>query len=379
MPKVDSAELERMVNDGEIGAISVDTSIFDRFSCDLDSRSLSALEQFVGSPVAYILTDIVLGEVRGHMVRDAETATGAVKSALKSLTRSRRVNRAALNAVPVNLGLDDDIHQEVDQRVAAYVDQMGATKLTAGEFLNPDLLVDDYQGTLAPFENGKGKKNEFPDAIALLELERWGEQNGKHVLAVAADNGWVNFAERAKWVIVVEDLATTLALFNRVDRHIIDRTAAWLADPERFGPAEELEQTLSRYVDEMNVDVEAHSPFFYEANYYGAELRQWSRPSADDITVIASDKKSITLSFTVSIEVAAEADFALSVHDSWDRDHVAIGGAYLVKNIDLEVPVVLRIARDGGPDGAVIDLSTEGGRRVTLDFGEVGPDWDDEG
>jgi len=378
MPGIEKSELERMVVDGEIGAISVDTSIFDRFSCDLDSRSLTALEQFVGSPVAYLLTDIVLGEVRSHMIRDAEAATAGVRAALKRLSRSRRPDRTALNATPADLGLDGDIDQEVADRIAEYTEQMGVTKLTAGEFLNPDVLVHDYQATLAPFETGKGKKNEFPDAIALLELERWGERNEKHVLAVAADTGWAHFAERAKWVTVIDDLPTALGLFNRVDRHVVDRIVGWLTDPERFGPAEDLQQTLSRYVDNMNVDIEAHSPFFYDAAYYGAELKEWVQPSADDMTVISSDKESVTLSFTVRTKVAAKADFNLSVHDSIDGDNVSIGGAAVSKDIDLDVPIVLRVAREGGPDGAVLDLIAEGGRWVTLDFGYVEPDWGDE-
>jgi hypothetical protein len=129
----------------------------------------------------------------------------------------------------------------------------------------------------------------------------------------------------------------------------------------------------------MNIDIEAHSPFFYDADFYGAELRKWAAPSSGEMTVIASDEDSVTLSFSVSVEVAAEATFTLSVRDSLDGDHISIGGASVVRDIDLEVPIVLRVARDGGPDGAIIDINTEGGRYVILDFGYVEPDHDEEG
>jgi hypothetical protein len=379
MPRVDSSELERMVADGKVGAITLDTSIFDRFSCDLDSPSLTAVQQFVGSPVSYILSDLVLGEVRSHMIRDAELATSAVRSALKGLARFRRPDRVVLNATPGRLGLDRDIEEEVDTRITDYVAHMGASKLNAGGFLDPDVLVQDYQATLAPFETGKGKKSEFPDAIALLELETWGEQSGKHVLAVAADRGWMDFAKRARWVLVVEDLATALGLFNRVDRHVLERAAGWLAEPDRFPPAEELQQTLSRYIDEMNVDIQAHSAFFYGADFCGAELRRWVPPEAEDMTMIASDEKSLTLSFPVTVEVTAEATFTLSIRDSTDGDYISVGGASVVRDIHLDVPIVLRVARESGPEDAVIDIKAESGRYVTLDFGNVEPDFDDEG
>lgn len=40
-----------------------------------------------------------------------------------------------------------------------------------------------------PFEPNEGKKAEFPDAIALLELEGYGEQKRRYVLAVSRDGG----------------------------------------------------------------------------------------------------------------------------------------------------------------------------------------------
>ena len=52
MPNFDFDEMQQMVTDGAIGAISLDTSIFDQFACNLDSPSLEALEQFVGSSVS---------------------------------------------------------------------------------------------------------------------------------------------------------------------------------------------------------------------------------------------------------------------------------------------------------------------------------------
>jgi hypothetical protein len=51
MPNFNVDEMQQMIVDGANGAISLDTSIFDQFACNLESPSLEALEQFVGSSV----------------------------------------------------------------------------------------------------------------------------------------------------------------------------------------------------------------------------------------------------------------------------------------------------------------------------------------
>lgn len=40
-------------------------------------------------------------------------------------------------------------------------------------------LVNSYFKPLPPFESSGDKKNEFPNAIALLSLEKWAEENRK--------------------------------------------------------------------------------------------------------------------------------------------------------------------------------------------------------
>ncbi|TCP96426.1 hypothetical protein C8J46_109122 [Sphingomonas sp. PP-F2F-A104-K0414] len=373
MPEFETAELERMVAAGGIGGITIDTSVFDRFSCNLDSPSLTAMEQFVGSPVRFLLTDVVLGEIRSHMIRDAEKANASLEAALRELVRFRRPDAKAVSCVPNALAVDGSTVDEVETRIAAYLDDMEVERLTAGALVDIDGLLVSYFATLPPFETGKGKKAEFPDAIALLELEQWGERNGRHVLAVAADSGWSDFAREAKWVIVTDALPTALGLFHQAETHNVERATSLFAEKGRMAHVE-LASTLNRYVDSINPEVQAQSYLFHDVDLEGFALKDWEPPAAADVAVIASDETSLTLSFVVASTVEAEASFSFSIRDSWDGDQIAIGGATVIRDIPLDVAVVARVSRHGGADEAIVEIATEGARYVTFDFGAVEPD-----
>lgn len=134
------------------------------------------------SPVRFLLTDVILGEIRSHMVYDAEKANASLEAALRELVRFRRLDVKAVSCVPNALAVDGSTVHEVETRIAAHLDQMEVERLTAGALFDIDGLLISYFATLPPFETGKGKKAEFPDAIALLELEQSGERDGRHVL-----------------------------------------------------------------------------------------------------------------------------------------------------------------------------------------------------
>jgi hypothetical protein len=372
MPNFNVDEMQQMIVDGAIGAISLDTSIFDQFACNLESPSLEALEQFVGSSVQVILTDVVLGEVRSHLAKSATEATARLTNALKDFSRSRKGRRVASKKAAELLDVSADIAGEVEAWMTEYLEQVHAVTLTAGEFVSPDLLLADYLTSNPPFENTKAKKAEFPDAIALMELERWAAKHEKLVLAVSKDKGWVSFAEKSEWVITMEDLSSALGLFNSADAHIVERTAALLGDGEKYQLSSEMSDVLQSFVDDLSPWVDAQSPFQFYADYYGAALKSWAPPSVADFSVIESDPDSVTMTTQVTLTVTAEADFNFYVHDT--GDDISVGGTYMEKDINLYVPIVVKVARESGPDDVAISMTYETQRSISLDFGYVEPD-----
>ena len=58
-------------------------------------------------------------------------------------------------------------------RLKEYYKWIGAEVLNSNAYVDFERLMSMYFETKAPFEGGKNKKNEFPDAIALISLEAW--------------------------------------------------------------------------------------------------------------------------------------------------------------------------------------------------------------
>jgi hypothetical protein len=78
MPTMSESEIKAKIADGAIFAVSVDTAVFDKYSCNLDFKVLNKLDQFKTGPIKVILSEIVVNEIKTHIARDAEAAAAPV-------------------------------------------------------------------------------------------------------------------------------------------------------------------------------------------------------------------------------------------------------------------------------------------------------------
>ncbi|MEO9453627.1 PIN domain-containing protein [Chromobacterium phragmitis] len=67
----------------EYGAITIDTSIFDKNALKIDSGILKNLSQFKGKPAGLILSEIVINEIYSHLERKSFESRKNIESALK--------------------------------------------------------------------------------------------------------------------------------------------------------------------------------------------------------------------------------------------------------------------------------------------------------
>src|SRR5687767_11703800 len=70
VPVLTTDQLQELVDEAKLGAISVDTNVFHRFGYNLEAASLLALAQFPAHGITHLVTDVVSGEVRMHMVEN---------------------------------------------------------------------------------------------------------------------------------------------------------------------------------------------------------------------------------------------------------------------------------------------------------------------
>ncbi|MBN3739051.1 MULTISPECIES: PIN domain-containing protein [Burkholderia] len=223
---MDSMPAARILAD-EIGAIALDTSIFDQYKGRLDSGLLRRMTQFrYGGRVKVLMPDLIRREVLAHLTSDARTAAENLKKALRDAESAQLVSpdhtRQLLN------GLCDPA-AEAERRLSEWVKQTRAEIIDCAARVDLGCMFDRYFAAEPPFADTVDKKAEFPDAATLMALEHWADEHDTRVLLVSRDGDWERFCKRHSRLQSVGDLGAALSAFQ-------DESAQFIA--RRFADAE---------------------------------------------------------------------------------------------------------------------------------------------
>lgn len=371
MPSKTLKETKALIDKGEILAITMDTSIFDRFGCNLRYKGLTTVEQFKGKDISFVLSPVTIGEVRTHI--SAAVAEAAAK-AMAGINQFFKASHSSLKVdlVAKDIGVDIDAFMIAEEQIQTYLDRVGATIIS--EQVDSGELVRRYFEVHPPFGKSSEKKAEFPDAIALLTLEKWAEANDTLVLAVCTDRDWEAFAAESERIIYIKDLPAALGLFNDQDSVI----AARIVNSIKSGSASILESKiqdkLEYYIDGYDFDVDASSAFYYDYEIDNASIANWEYANKSAIVVVSSNDEEVVISFDLKVEALVEGSFTFSVRDSIDRDYVSLGGTAVEASADFTVNAIATFSKSNDRDPDLVDLEIDG-RGISVDFGSVEPDY----
>jgi len=370
----------------DFGAITIDNATFKGEGYRFYQGLLAQMKQFKESPVQVLQTDIVHNEAIKHIGQEISKARTSIEQALRSANKQLKIEVDDINRSRQLLSVDGSEDDIADARLTEYYDFIGAEKIDSAEYADLSVLMEKYFSTEAPFETGKDKKNEFPDAIALLALDGWAEENNVNVVAVSQDKGWKNYAENSEKITLVSSLAEALEKFqphNKVASIIAHiRKDSLLDDGNHL--LDEIEQAIINSNDGLDIWVEASSYLLFDwedtaATYISHELDN-DKEGLVKVRVVSIDDESIVLKLGATVEVEVEASFDFSVRDSIDKDYVGMGGSVCTTTESYHTDILLTLTGDFSQDFDDIEmtdievLETIG----QADFGEVEPDWKNE-
>jgi hypothetical protein len=375
------AQIKEQIADGKIRGITLDTSIFDGNGNRFEHGLLAQLKQFKDTPVEFVLSDVVLGEVRKHVIRDAKEAMTATRSALKTVGRSWQVNTERRDAALAILFDDESSEELADRRIAGFQDATDFDAIISSDRVDVGKMLEAYFSAKPPFGITAAKKSEFPDAIALQALESWADDEDLLLLVVSKDGDWKSYCKGSARLVAVDDLALALSYFHqnaevacaRLVQRLHDRTLALDV---------ELERAAQQAVERLNFIPEVSSGYFFDAEigeidikhvelnlegYEAGPFRVVDKPE-DDVLVVEAE-------VAVTIDVSAYMTF--SIVDSIDKDEVCIGGATPTAEETLTFKVLLTFEGDLAADADLVEAEIQASRSdVYVDFGDVGPDWE---
>jgi hypothetical protein len=356
----------------EFDAITIDTQVVETNGFDFDGGLLAQLKQFKNGPTKVIISNVVASEILKHLREKTLSAKDSAETAhRKSVLYGLKPKGDLL--FPAEL----DINALTRQRLSDYFTAIGAKIVGSDDVLVPDLLKMYFAAT-PPFSNSPKKKSEFPDAIALMSLEKWAAENDVKLLAVSGDGDWL--AYKGERVTPVDNLAAALAKLQTgagqaddIVRQVLTEIAA-NARPEMFT---QLEGSLESGLVDYLVTAQADSSLELEDEGVSLTLNALMLQGDEAITLVQVGPNKIVFKVEFEINVKAEASFAMFVYA--DKDMIPMGSTSATRDdVDLMIQVLVTLEGDFRTDEiyvAGVEIISPGDE---IHFGYVEPDFRDD-
>ncbi|MCY4047676.1 MAG: PIN domain-containing protein, partial [Candidatus Dadabacteria bacterium] len=177
-------------------ALTLDTCIYQKHGFRFDS---GLLEKLGGQSIQIVTPEIVSNEVQRHLSEIENKASRDLKSSIDKFKDTYFLQESQTAQLDGVKGLVEKVIPH--RKFKIFVTLLRNHLFLNSKFCSVERLVDGYFREIPPFI-GPRKKNEFPDAVALLSLEGWAKQNNKKVLAVSNDKGWLSFSEQSDHIDV---------------------------------------------------------------------------------------------------------------------------------------------------------------------------------
>ncbi|WP_131798661.1 PIN domain-containing protein [Achromobacter insolitus] len=377
MPIISTDELKRLVIDGTIGAISIDTSTIEHYQFGFEVGLLAKLSQFSRGYKFHLILDIVLHEIRSHLKEEADLTKAKAKNALKPLGNSWGIEKEARDEALHALFGDQSGLERTEVRLNEFIRNSSATLIKCEEWVKVSEVLSRYMDIKPPFGDKEAKKREFPDAFALLALEGWAAKN-KKVVAVSRDKDWRRFCTDSELIYYSEDLAHALSAFQSNDDDAANALRAMLDEGKLINLDEELLDAMNSQSDKIEVDFEANSNWYYEQELSNVTITA-DEPLAAQVRnfeVVEYQQDTLVIQTTVRVNATAQFEVSFEQFDSIDREYIGMGSTTVEGTDEIEVNLILTVIFDEG-DVAIdnVELLPEG---ISMDFGEIYPDWMDD-
>ncbi len=375
MPVVSLEELKQAVVGGRVGAISIDTSIIEKNQFGFESGVLAKMSQFSRADTSHLVLDIILHEVRSHLVTQSDLVRTQVKNALKPLGNAWGIDKEQRGEALKVLFGDQSGSDKTEERLQDFLHDSSATVLNSVDYVALPEVLSRFIETKPPFGNKEAKKHEFPDAIALLALQEWATQHETTVVAVSTDGDWKRFCAESDRIFYVDDLGHALSVFQAGADDAAALFRSMLEDGKIDGLEASILEAIDSQSDKIDVNFEASANWYYEADLNQIQVSSTDALAAQmrNFDVLQYEGNELVLQTSVDIDVTAEFSVSFQHWDGIDREYMGIGSTSVEKKETLNLDLVVTVLFENG--SATLDQIELLPTSTTMEFGEVEPDW----
>jgi hypothetical protein len=369
----------------DFGAITIDNSTLKNEGYRFNEGLLKQMEQFANGPVKVIQTDIVHNEAKRHIADVIVNSRSSIEKALRSASIQLQIDTSDIAAASDLLSISGDALEIADKRLREYYAKISAEVLESHKYIDFERLLKSYFDTKAPFEGAKDKKNEFPDAIALISLERWADEHDINIIAVSSDKGWADFAEQSDRITVIDKLSNAIAKFqphNQVNNIIEFIRKDALLEKENV-VLSKIEEAIASSLESAIIFAEASSAYrFEDSDVYATYIEHELDVDEDglvSVNIVRIEDDIIVLQVNAIVVCEISADFSFYVRDDIDKDEFVIGSTSCCVEDSYETDILISLTGNfskGFENIEVANIEVIETIKST-EFGEIEPDWRD--
>ena len=386
MEELAPTELEKLkkdVREGQFRAITLDTSIFDAQGLRLEAGLLKQLEQFRDSSTNLIISEVVKQEILSHLEEKSKCSRSQLSKSLKQVQNYWCIEDRVIENIQNLVFAGREAEEIASERFDVFLELTSIEIIEAQNFVMVGKLLQMYFKSEPPFAETGKRKNEFPDAIALMSLDSWAHKNDTKVIVVTLDSDWKNFCKESKNLVVIDDLARALSLFQLQDA---DDICKYLSERHEQGEFDDVKEAILGFLESQvsNLDfyVEAASSFMYVHDWTEVTVNDYEFKVTESPNLIFRPVKFyddvLVTEAKLRIDVNVECNFSFFVYDSIDKDEVPLGSSSASTQANLDVNILVSFIGNLNTIGAEIevdDVEVEINKPDTIYFGEIEPDW----
>jgi len=376
--KMTTEEIEAAVKNGDITALTLDTSTFERKSFALEKGLLRRLSQFKDSEFKLVLSEIVVREVRAHLREKATDAEQSLRRSAADMAKywnwpTGKVDAFLNQATEGMNGIDVS-----DERINKFISDCGAIVLDTSSFVSIGDVLNKYFDHTPPFSTNVKKKNEFPDAIALCSIEGWSQANNTRTLVISADKDWMSYSQESVYLICIEDLADGIAAFQgQLSLQIAQRISQGIIAGELPFLHDSIKDAISENSDAFEVLVECDSQFQCEEEGYDIDVESVEISSENGdagVEPVEFDGDIIVLRILVNAILDITVYFSFAKWDGFDREYTSMGNGSATSTEDVPVEVLVAFNIENPNELEVVEIEVLP-TTISVEFYELEPDW----
>ncbi len=185
--------------------VALDTEVFSRFNYNYNSKPCQSLIELVQEEkIKLVLTTVNLQEIKGHIKEKSQSVLSSINKFLKDIgvsdfkqsedikslitTDNSLLNKFKEKVKEIAPTLEE-IYQELLNQLEVFLNE-AKFEIIDIDCVSVNKVFENYFSCTSPFDTGK-KKSEFPDAFALLALQK--EAQDKIIYVVSGDTDWEKF------------------------------------------------------------------------------------------------------------------------------------------------------------------------------------------